>query len=225
MVTLAVQKRVKADTAPALARKGFIPAVFYGPKEKSTPISIPLIDFKKVWKQAGESSVVVLKGDGVDVEALIQDIDLHPITGIPRHADFYAVEKDKKVKVEVSIEFIGLAPAVKDFGGTLVKVLHGLEIEALPRDLPHSVQVDVSSLVTMDSTIVAKDIKLPAGVELITKPEDVVASIAEPMKEIEEAAPVDLAAIEVEKKGKVEEEGAEAPAADAKAAPAKEAKK
>lgn len=224
MTTLTVEKRTKTDTVGALERKGRIPAVFYGPKEKSTPISISLVDFKKAWRKAGESTIIILKGDGVDeVEALIQDLDLHPVTDVPRHVDFYAVEKGKKVKVGVPIEFVGVAPAIKDLGGTLVKVLHELEIEALPKDLPHGVKVDISSLATMQSNITAGSIALSAGVVLITKADEIVASIAEPMKEIEEAAPVDLSAIEVEKKGKTDEAGAEAPAADGKA-PAKDAK-
>lgn len=219
MISLDVIKRGKTDTIASLFKKGRIPAVFYGPKEQATPISVSLVDFKKAWKKAGESTVVVLKGDGVDVEALIHDVDLHPVTDIPRHADFYAIEKGKKVRVEAPIAFTGTAPAIKDLGGTLVKVLHTLEVEALPKDLPHEISVDIAPLVTMDSTITAGSIKLPVGVTLVTKAEEIIAAVAEPMKEIVEEAPADLSTIEVEKKGKQEEEGAtEAPAA----APAKE---
>ena len=170
----------------------------------------------KAWKQAGESSVINLKGNDIDLEVLIQDIDLDPVTDNVRHADFYVIEKGKKVTVNIPLEFTGVAPAVKDLGGILVKVLHELEIEAMPKDLPHNLTVDVVSLATFEDRIFAKDVVLPAGVTLLTKPEEVVASVAQAVEEVVEEAPVDLTAIEVEKKGKEVKEGEEGAAASAK---------
>ncbi|HVU06788.1 MAG TPA: 50S ribosomal protein L25 [Candidatus Paceibacterota bacterium] len=226
-ITLKVEKRdAKADLAK-LRKAGKVPAVFYGKKEASTPISIASVDFIKAYRQAGESTVVILQGDGIEVESLIHDIDLHPVTNKPLHADFYVFEKGKKIKVDVPLEFVGTAPAIKELGGSLIKVLHDIEIEALPKDLPHKIEVDIAGLVDFGSTIKAGDIKLPAGVELAIKADDVVASAAAPKAEEEEpTAPVDLDAIEVEKKGKEAKEGAEgaeAPADDK--ADKKEAKK
>ncbi len=101
--------------------------------------------------------------------------------------------------------------AVKNGLGNLVKVLHEVEVEALPKDLPHNLEVDISKLETVESQIFVSDIKLPTGVTMITGGEEVVASIVLQVEEKEEviAPPVDLSAIEVEKKGKKEEEGAE----------------
>ena len=224
-ITLNVEKRdIKTDVL-ALRAAGKIPAVFYGKKEASTPIAISLVDFIKTYKAAGESTVVILKGEGIEVESLIQDMDLHPVTGKPLHADFYVFEKGKKIKVGVPLEFSGTSPAIKDLGGSLIKVLHTIEIEAFPKDLPHKIIVDISSLVDFKSVISAKDIKLPEGVVLAVNADDIMCSVAEPKEEIEEvAAPIDLTTIEVAKKGKEAKEGAEgaegaaaAPAAGAKA--------
>ena len=82
-----------------------------------------------------------------------------------------------------------------------------MEIEALPKDLPHKLEVDIASLVTFDSVLTAKDIKLPEGVALKIKLDEVIASVYEPKEEVVEAALVDLSAIEVEKKGKEAKEG------------------
>ena len=117
MITLTVEKRTKEQKVEAIRGKGLIPAVFYGPKEKSTAITVPLVDFVKVWKKAGESSVIVLKDGAHEHEALIHEIDVHPVTGVPRHADFYVIEKGKKVKVNVQLSFDGVSGAVKDLGG------------------------------------------------------------------------------------------------------------
>jgi len=198
-------------TKPEMIRKaGKIPAVFYGKKEKSTPISVSKVDFLKAWREARESSVISLQTPEGAVESLIHEIDFDPVTGSPRHADFYVFEKGHKVKVEVPLEFEGVSPAVKDLGGVLVKVLYALKIEAMPKDLPHNVVIDISPLATFESQILAKDIVLPSGVTLLEHADEVVALVSAPREEKEEeSAPIDLSAIEVEKKGKEEtpEEG------------------
>jgi len=228
MLSLAVERRGDAKN-DGLRKSGKIPAVFYGPKEASTSIAVSLAEFKKVWKKAGESSVVTLKDGTHEHEALIHDVDVHPVSGIVRHADFYVIEKGKKVKVRTPIVFEGVSPAVKDKGGILVKVLRDLEIEAAPKDLPHEIKVDISSLAELQSAIHAKDIKLPVGVTLVTRAEEIVASIAEAKEEVEEAPQaIDMSTIEVAAKGKEAKEG-EAPADGAAPAagkaPAKEEKK
>lgn len=233
MITLDVEKRDVKSPLGQMRKEGKIPAVFYGKKEKSTPISLSFPIFEKTLEDAGESTVLHLKGTGIDVDVLIYDVDRDPVTDKPRHVDFYAIEKDKKLEVKIPLEFIGVSPAVKDLGAVLVKVMHEDEIEALPADLPHKLEVDISALATFDSVIKAKDIKLPAGVSIKSNSEEIFASVYEPKEEVVEA-PVDLSAIEVEKKGKEAKEGeagAEAPAAEAgkkenpKEAPKKEEKK
>jgi large subunit ribosomal protein L25 len=218
MLTIQFETRDTKKSLPAERKGGNVPAVFYGPKEKSTPILVKETEFKKVWKEAGESSIIVLKNGGEEHEALIQDVDIHPVTGIPRHADFYVIEKGKKLEVAVPLEFVGVSGAVKDLGGTLVKVLHELDIEALPKDLPHHVEVDISLLSGLDSQILAKDLKLPAGVEMKADADEVVAAIAVAKEEVEEAPAADISAIEVVgAKGKEETEGEAGDAAPEKA--------
>lgn len=210
MTALEVKQRNTKENLAKLRENGLMPAVFYGRKEKSTPISVPLKAFEKAWKEAGESTIVTLTGDAGEHDALIHDIDTDPITGNIRHADFYVIEKGKKLKVHVPVEFVGLAPAVKDLGGILVKVLHEVEIEALPKDLPHNLSLDVTPIADFDIHMTAGQIVLPEGVILITKPDEIVAMVARPKEEKEEeAAPIDLASIEVEKKGKEAVEGEE----------------
>lgn len=207
MITLETQPRDKSEDVTKLRKEGKIPAVFYGKKTKPTPITLLRKDFMKVWGIAGESSVVTLKGSDGNLETLIHDVDIDPVTDIPRHADFYVFEKGKKIEISVPLEFVGVSPVVKDLGGSLVKSLHELKISADPQHIPHNIEVDVSSLVDFDSQILASDIVLPTGVTLVELPNEVVASGARPKEEeVEEVAPVDLSSIEVEKKGKKEEE-------------------
>jgi len=198
-----------------LRKQGFMPAVFYGKKTESTPISLSCVDFVKVWHKVGESGVVTLKSPESSVDTLIHAVDLDPITDVPRHADFYVFEKGKKVEVSIPLEFVGISPAVKDLGGTLVKSLHELKISADPQNIPHNIKVDISALIDFDSQILASQIVLPTAVTLIELGNEVVVSAARPKEEeVEEAAPVDLSTIEVEKKGKKEEEAPIAPEAE-----------
>ncbi len=206
MITLDAQTRPAGENLEALRKAGRIPAVFYGKKNESTPISLLLKDFIKVWHAAGEQGVVSIKTEKGTVDTLIKDVDLDPVTDIPRHADFYVFEKGKKIEVSVPLEFVGVSVAVKDLGGNLVRALHDLKISADPQNIPQSVEVDISALADFDSRITAGDLKLPAGVVLVEKADEVVASVVRPKEEVEDTGPVDLSAIEVEKKGKKEEE-------------------
>lgn len=206
MITLDAQARdVKVN--PKLIRKeGLIPAVYYGPGQESAAISVSRTAFEKVFSEAGESTVIALKTPKGSFDALIHDVDVDPVMGDPIHVDFYIVSKDRKVEVDVPIEFVGTAPAEK-LGGIVTKVLHEITVSALPAKLPQHITVDLSALVDMDSNISVADLSLPDGVSVVgLQPTDIIAAMSEPTKEEEvPVAPVDLSAIEVEKKGKKEE--------------------
>jgi large subunit ribosomal protein L25 len=214
--TLAAEKREElGKRAKALFEAGTLPAVVYGPKQESLSITISAKEFGRVLEDAGESSVVELSGvTSSPLQVLIKEVDRDPVTNIPRHADFYAIEKGAKVEVAVPVEFIGESPAVKA-GANLVKVLHEIEIEASPADLPGEITVDISVLAAVGDQIRVGDLNLPKGVTLKVDAEEIVALIQEVKEETEEApAAIDMNAIEVEKKGK--EEGADEAADDKK---------
>ena len=224
MVKLAAEPRQIFGKKLKTAREGGkLPVVAYGHKERPTALFVDLANFKKVLKQAGESSVVTLEIGKEEKDVLINEVAVHPVTSEPVHADFYVIEKGKVLQVKVPLEFTGTSEAVKNLGGVLVKVLYELEIEALPKDLPHQIKVDIGLLSTLESRVLVSDLKLSAGVKALVKGEEVVAAITTVQEEKEET-PVDLSAIEVEKKGKKEEE-ATGEAASPSAEPEKKEKK
>ncbi len=220
MLTLTVEKRVSAGKAGAkvgasaaqLRRAGSVPGVVYGAHHATTPIAIPAIAFGKVLREAGEATIVSLAGLGELLPTLIHEVDLDPITNQPRHVDFYAVTKGEKVEVAIPLVFKGVSPAVEQ-GANLVKVLHELEVEADPMNLPHNIEVDISMLTALGDKIHTGDLALPKDIKLVTPPGEVVALVQEVVEEkVEEViAPADISTIEVEKKGKEEVVG-EAPA-------------
>lgn len=214
MITLSATKRDAFPSVDAARTAGSLPAVFYGSHKVSTPIFVLKSAFDKAFKEAGESTLITLDVLGEKVTALIHDVQADPVTDQVIHVDFYAVDANEKLEVDVHLVFEGVSEAVKSLGGTLVKVAHELEVECLPKDLPHEIVVDISKLATLDSVITVGDLKLPGGVVAKAGPEEVIASISVAVEE-DLSAPVaalDVDAIEVEKKGKKEEESTEAAA-------------
>lgn len=209
MFTLIAEKREGKDSLAHIRQAGKLPAVFYGNKKETTSISVPAKEFLKVLKEAGESSTIVLKTPEGNLDVLIHEIQKDPVTGTPVHADFIVVDMNKEIEVTVNLEFVGESPAEKSGAGILVKALHEVQVKALPKDLPHSIEVDLSSLSNLDDHLTLKDIKLPKGVELVGEMDEVVASVTHIKEEVEETPVADLSAIEVEKKGKAEEESTE----------------
>lgn len=215
MLKLAAQKRDifgKALKAPRQA--GQLPVVVYGPKTETHNYFVDAKLFGKVFREAGESTIVTLESPEGQQDVLIKEVAFHPTSGQPIHADFYIIDKTKKLEVNVPLVFEGEAPAVKEFAGIVVKVMHELPVEALPKDLPHDLKVNLELLTTLESQILVKDLIIPPGVDVKANPDEVVAAVTVAKEEPEEpAAPIDLEAIEVEKKGKKEEEDEAEPAA------------
>ncbi len=183
--------------------RGFIPAVLYGSGVPNMALSLDGKEFKKIWQNSGGSKVVELEiGDNKN-NVLIHDVAMDPRKGEPIHVDFYAVRMDKIMVVRIPVVFSGESPAVKNLGGVLVKVIHELEVEALPQDLPSDISVDISGLRELNDHFTVGDLHLKDGVKAMLRPEEVIILVKAPTEEIvtEERTLEDIA---VEKKGKEE---------------------
>lgn len=209
MLILEAKNRVSGESLETLRKNNRIPAVFYGYKVDSTPITVETSKFIKLLKEAGESTTVTLKTDAGDKEVLIHDVQYDAVLNAPIHVDFLVVDANKEIEVGIALEFVGVSEAVKSGAGGLVKVMHEIQVSALPKNLPHAIEVDITPLATIHDNIFVSNLVVPAGVTVITPGTEVVAAISAYQEE-KESAPIDLSAIEVEKKGKKEEEGEEA---------------
>jgi len=195
-----------------LRKEGIIPAVLYGEKVKSVPLEVDYNEFEKVYKEAGESTIVKLKVKSketkpsarlaarqADKNVLIYDVSKDPVTDKFTHIDFYAVRMDKLITTEVPLVFEGESPVVETEDGVLIKNITEVEVEALPTDLPREIKVDISTLRTFDDLIHIKDLKVSEGVKILAEPEEMIVSVIPPRSEEE------LAALEEEVEEKVEE--------------------
>ncbi len=206
MILEAQARTEKGKQLKNLRAKGVLPAVVYGPKETSSPLSLSRAVFEKLFSKAGESTVITLKGLGEDKDVLVHEVAYDPVSGHAIHVDFYAIEAGKPIQVHIPLEFVGEAPVLKG-DANLAKVLHEIEVECLPRNLPQHLTVDISSLAAIGDSIHVRDIKIPTGVTVLTGADDVVIVANAVVEEVEAPVAVDMAAIEVEQKGKKEEEG------------------
>lgn len=169
-----------------LRKEGMLPANIYGRKVDSKSVEVELSEFLKVFKKAGETSLVELEVDGKKIPTLIHNVQLDPITDIPLHADFLQVNLKEKVTAKVPLEFTGISPAEKQGLGTVVKYVDEIEVEALPSDLPDKFELDLTTLENVDQTVQVKDLKIDEKkVEVKLDKETIIIKVEPPVKEEE----------------------------------------
>lgn len=193
-----------------LRRQGLTPANLYGRNVKSTALQVDTTQLKHTLAKAGKSSLVALKVDSAKRPkmVIIRDIQREPLTGGLLHVDLYQVKMEERIKIEVSLLFVGEAPAIRDRGGILVQNMTSVEVECLPANMPHNIEVDLSVLKELDQAVHVKDLSIDEGVTILTDPEQSIVQIARSKVEVEIAA--ELMAAEAEAEAEAEEEMAEA---------------
>ncbi|MBI2025132.1 MAG: 50S ribosomal protein L25 [Candidatus Harrisonbacteria bacterium] len=189
---LAVQTREKfGKGVKTLREQGLVPAELYGKGIKNLHLTVPLKDFRKVFKEAGESTMidVVLTSPAGEEKrpAMIYNVAVNPVTDEILNIDLYQVRLDEKIKIRVSLEFIGESFAVKNKNGILVKAMQELEVEGLPGSIPKNITVDVAKLDDIGKSIHVKDLSLPNGVKFLVDEDNVIATVTAQMTEEEEA--------------------------------------
>ncbi|HEB01594.1 MAG TPA: 50S ribosomal protein L25 [Candidatus Portnoybacteria bacterium] len=205
-------RKILGKKVKNLRKKDILPAILYGHKVKNISLEIDLGDFKKIYQQAGGSTLIKLKikdesaESGKERNVLIYRVNRDPVTDEFIHVDFYQIRKGEKITAEVALIFEGESPAVKNEGGILVKDITALEIESLPENLPHQIKVDISKLEKFGDNIRIKDLAISGEIKVKVSPEEVVASVIPPRTKEEVAALEEEVEEKVEEVGKVEEE-------------------
>lgn len=210
-----------------LRRDGKLPGVLYGHNVSSLPITMDLKEASTIMGKLSGSSIVTIDVDGQEHATLVREKQWDYIKSSLLHVDFQVVSLTEKLRTEVSIELIGIAPAVKDFNAIVVSGIDEVEVESLPKDLPEKIEVDVSNLKNIGDSIYLRDIPVPPNVVFLTDLNELIA-VAQFIKEevIEtpvavEGAEVAGAEPEVIEKGKKEEEEVEGESKEAKPAEGK----
>ena len=206
-------KRVRA-----LRRGGLTPANVYGHRVESRALQVETVTLVRTLRALERNAILSLRieGEKSPRPVMVRDIKRNPVSDKILHVDFYQVSLTEKMRADVPLVLTGKAPAVDDFGGILFQSLESITVEALPADMPPHVEVDISVLTGIDSSLHVKDLVLDAKLHLLTDPEVVIAKVAAPRLAAE------IAAEEEEVAAAAAEEREEAVAAEEAAAPAEE---
>lgn len=186
MLTLNAETRDVSEKVSALRQEEWLPGVVYGFEMATQPIKVKTKDFEKIYREAGENTLVALQiKDGQSYDSLIQEVQRDPLTEQPVHVDFYHPSAKKKIEAWIPIDFEGESPAVRDFGGTVLKEMKELEVKGLAAHLPHEIKVDLSALKQPHDRILVKDLSVGSEIEILSDPESIVA-MAVPAESVEE---------------------------------------
>ncbi len=206
VVLKATKRTVTGKQVSNLRRQGLLPAVVYGYKVDSTPIQLDAHDANLIIPKLSSSSVVTIDLDGKKIPALVRERQKNYIKGVFTHLDFEAISMTEKIRARVQIVQHGIAPASKNYNASIVTVMHDVEVEALPSDLPERIDLDISVLTEVGSAIHVRDLNLSAAVEVLADPEQAIvlaSGISQASEEAEDGA--EMAEPELVEKKKDEE--------------------
>jgi large subunit ribosomal protein L25 len=200
MILRAEPRTVLGKKVGRLRREGLVPGVVYGPVLKETvAVSVQSREFARLYNRAGHSTIFSLEWESTKQPVLIREVQIDPVRGDHLHVDFFAPNMMVKLRQSVPVVLVNHNP---DAQGVLTTAITEIEVEALPSDLPHQLEVDSSGLVEIGDTLKVSDITVPAGVEILTDQDDTIASLtaqaADEAEAAEEAAEAEEAATEAE---------------------------
>ena len=209
---------LKAETREVFGQKtrnkkyqGLIPAVIYGRAIQSQNLWLKAIDFLKLLKLVGESTIIELSIDEKKRRnVIIYEVQKDPVKGNIIHVDLFQVRMDEEIETEVGLVYVGVAPAVKELGGVLVKNVDEVQVKCLPVDLPSEIEVNIAGLKTFEDRICVKDLAISDKVKINLEAETVMALVSAPRSEeeldnLEEKVETDVTTVE----GVVKEDEAE----------------
>ena len=215
VITLQALPRDKKKGLKDLQRDSLVPGILYGHQVKNQLVECDNRGFHKVFKKAGESTVIDLQVEGKSIPVLIHQIAYDSVTDDYIHIDFFAPNMSKEVTTNVPVRLTGESLGVKDMGGILVRNRDTITVKCLPKDLPHEIVIDISVLENLHDTVTVADLNLSQAVTSLDGGEEIIISLQPPRKEEEEKpstaegeeATGDTTTAEASDSNKKEEEG------------------
>jgi large subunit ribosomal protein L25 len=215
----AAPRTVLGKQVKQLRRKGILPANVYGRGLESVAIEIDALEFQRTLKAHSVRAMFELEidGEGKTRHVLLRGLVRKGGMGEPMHADFFQVDLRRKIHANVPLRLVGDAPAVRDLAGTLLQSLDIVAINCLPLAIPDAIEIDVSPINSFDMSLTVADLVAPEGVEILTDPAIVVATVMAPRLRTEDEEEAEAAADEAGEAGEAPEEGAPAEAEESEA--------
>jgi large subunit ribosomal protein L25 len=181
-------REITGKKVAVLRREGLIPVHLYGGNGDSLALQTTYVELRQLLPRVGRNVPVTIRVEGSDSEDIcfVREVQRHPVTDALVHVDFLRTDVSRKVIAEVPVVLDGVPPAVSLHAGTLIQNMLTLSIEALPLDMPASLNVDVTFLEDFDTTIHVSDIVVAEGLTVMSAGDSLVARVAPPRVEVEE---------------------------------------
>lgn len=206
-VELAAERRtIQGKQVKQLRNQGQVPGVIYGHDFESVALQFDARNLRDILSQVGGSQLISIKikGENQPEMALVREVQRDPIRRTLLHVDFYRVQMTERLTAEIPLEIIGQSPIIEAREGILLQGLSTIEVECLPGDLVDAIEVDLSDLTEVDQGVYVRDLAIPAGIDLLTDPDEMIVRVV-PLEEeeiieevIEEEAMIMAEAGEVE---------------------------
>ncbi|HMO53631.1 MAG TPA: 50S ribosomal protein L25 [Tepidiformaceae bacterium] len=165
-----------------LRRQGRLPGNVYGRGIESRAVDVDAREFARTIKSAGLRAMIELSVEGEKTPryVILRRVERRGGTGDPIHVDFFQVDPNQPIQANVPLRFVGEAPAVRDLAGTLLPSLDVVSVRCLPLAIPDTIPVELAPLKSFDVSLTVGDISAPDGVEILTDPSIVVATVNPP---------------------------------------------
>lgn len=186
------QRTVVGKKVKALRRQGIVPVHVYGSGIDPLALQVDTQALSRILPRVGTNvplSIEIEEQDGENI-CFVREVQRHPVTENVIHVDFFRVDVSQTTQAEVPITIVGVAPAVRDLNGTLMQPLQSVLVEALPMNIPVSIEVDISGLDNFDMALHVSDVTVDSRVTIVTNAEEMVARISAPRIEVEAGAGV-----------------------------------
>ncbi|MCK5616551.1 50S ribosomal protein L25, partial [Candidatus Pacearchaeota archaeon] len=164
-----------------------IPMAYYGKGVENHGFSVDYQDFRRAYEQGGRSTIMYFKNEKEEeFPVLVQDIQYEPVSDQIIHVDVMAVQMGKAITTQVPLVLVGVAPAVKDLAGVMIQSKETIEVECLPKDLIHEIEVDISPLVDFHTSLTIGDIKVPDTIKILDAEDINILTVSAPRAAVEE---------------------------------------
>jgi len=183
VVLKATKRDVTGKQVKALRREGKLPAVIYGRHTEPVNIVLDAHTASLALAKASSSTLVTVDVDGKEYPVLVREKQRDFIKNRLLHVDFLAVSLTEKLRATVSLNFVGVSPAVKDFNAVFVHNLEQFHVECLPADLPERIDIDISMLKRVGDAIRVGDVALSDKIRVLENPDTVVCVASAPKVE------------------------------------------
>lgn len=168
-------RNITGKKVNTLRNKGIVPGTIYGPKAEPLTVQFDYRELELTLKNAGSTNIVGVQVGDLNIDVLARDVQRDVLKGTIIHVDLFAVDPNSKIRAEIPVVLTGESPVIASRKAILMAGTSTIRIEVLPNDLVNRIEVDLSALTTIGSTIYVKDLKVSDKITILNDGDEIVA--------------------------------------------------